>query len=1148
VNVSSSQDVLIQGGTADFEIDAEYLFGGPVAGGNVTWAVLRQPYYRYAYRSAFAFYNEAPYFGGDMIDRGEGTLDADGKLRVTVDLPVNTFDYQLTLQAGVSDESNHEISGSATITAFRADLVLGINPGRYAYREGEEATITVQAEDLDGNPVSTPFMLSTERHYWVEGVGRKVEPGVTLSGSTDASGTGSVTLSFPQQGSWGVTVTATDSEGRQTSSDTSIWVSGSGRWYWNYQDISVQADQDEYQVGDTVRFVIQSPVPDGVALITREGQQLGAHELVSFEGSVLSYELTVTAADLPNSFIGVVIVGNGQIYSATGEYRVPPVDRFLNVEITSDSDTYEPGTSGQFMLRVSDASGQGVRAQLTLGLVDEAIYLIRPDNTPDIRGFFYALRSNAVGTDLSSFAYFGAAQPLAGRAALDSAVFAQSKAQAELLAAARLREDFRDTILWLPGLETKADGTAVVTVDFPDNLTRWRLTARAITSGNEVGQNTYDVTTTLPVIARLVTPAFLVKGDTTQLRVIGQSNLGTDQQAQLSVSASGLALQDTGALTRELPAAGRVTADYQATATETGSASVTGEVLTSVFSDAMRLPLPVIPHGIQREQTHSASGSDTWALQVPATAAPGTLSGTLYLTPSLASAVTPALAWLAGYPYGCTEQTMSRFLPSVLAARAGHLARLPQHVAADLDTFVQLGLQNIYDFQHDDGGWGFWQFDISNPFISAYVTNGLLEARAAGYEVRQWVLDSALDYLTGASVKDTYQVHSGIDIAARRTADADAKAYAYYALARAGRNIDALSAVAGGREMSNYGLALTVLAFNAAGRDVEAHLHLDQLTARVSEHAAVAYWDVSAPRYTWSDDQVETTALALEALALLQPDSPLITKIVNWLLLERQGARWTSTKDTAAVVKAALTLERARPQQVAAESVSVLLNGAEIGRFDISADADSLSIDLEGLQAGSNTLEIAAPAGSTLHSSVSVSYIAVEDFDQPVSSGISVQRSYELLSPHFDTAQQRILYSRSPASSAAAGDYLLVSVTLQPDADLRFVLVNEPLPAGYSVIEDDYAFRVAGITPRYGYDYYGWNQWYDGRQIRDQRIDYYFSRLSKPVTFTYVLRAETPGEFTALPTHAWMMYAPDVQGIGTRDVLQVTPATSGQDR
>ncbi|MFX4558809.1 hypothetical protein ABTB12_20790, partial [Acinetobacter baumannii] len=84
--------------------------------------------------------------------------------------------------------------------------------------------------------------------------------------------------------------------------------------------------------------------------------------------------------------------------------------------------------------------------------MDEAIYLVRPENTPDIRGFFYPPQSNVVGTELASGYSFGFdSGRLSGRSPMSRAVFAQAK---EGLAAARLRSDFRDTILWLPAVET----------------------------------------------------------------------------------------------------------------------------------------------------------------------------------------------------------------------------------------------------------------------------------------------------------------------------------------------------------------------------------------------------------------------------------------------------------------------------------------------------------------------------------------------------------------------------------------------------------------------------------------------------------------------------------------------------------------------
>jgi len=89
------------------------------------------------------------------------------------------------------------------------------------------------------------------------------------------------------------------------------------------------------------------------------------------------------------------------------------------------------------------------------------------------------------------------------------------------------------------------------------------------------------------------------------------------------------------------------------------------------------------------------------------------------------------------------------------------------------------------------------------------------------------------------------------------------------------------------------------------------------------------------------------------------------------------------------------------------------------------------------------------------------------------------------------------------------------------------------------VVENDDSFHIAGQKPRYGYDYYGWNRWYDGREVRDTGLEFYFSYLSRPVTFSYILRAETPGRFSALPGQAWLMYAPEVRGNSGLATLEV---------
>lgn len=1140
VTVTPDKTVAVQGEKGRFVIKGEYLFGGPVAGGRVSYSVLKRPYYRFAYQSSYGFYQKDEYassYGGSIIVRGEGVLNERGELVLDVPLPKDAEnDYRLSLEAGVTDEARREISGTGALTAYRSGVVLDINSNDYFYQAGQNITATVRAEDLGGKPVSVPFSVTVSRYYWLRNKGEQNQAVTVLQGRTDANGRAAVSLKVQTQGDYKLEATAKDSAGRPTTSSDYVWVSDGSYWYWGYKSLKITPDKQEYKVGDTARFVVQSPVSDGWALVNLEGTKASKPEIVRFQGSVFTYALKLTPEMVPNGYLSVTILGGGEYYTETAGFLIPPADKFLNVAVSSDKTTYKPGDSATYTLKVTDAKGKPVQSQVTLGLVDEAIYLVRPESAPDIRGFFWALKGNLVGTETAGGYYFGNIAPAlqasaaAPRAEMDKAVFGQSKAGN---AEAKLRSDFRDTILWLPSVETDANGEATVGAKFPDNLTQWRMTARAITLSDTAGQNAQTVTTTLPVIARLGAPRFLIKGDTASLRVIGQNNLPDAQTGQLQLEPTGLDLLSPPTNLARFPAGGRTAADYRVRAGSSGTAVLKASALTPKASDALESKLPVLPKGLKEELGWAGQAGDSWKFTLPGNTDLSQTRAKLYLNPSLATAVTPALEYLAGYPYGCSEQTMSRFLPSVLAKRAGDFVTLPEDVSANLDDYVAQGLKRLYDFQHEDGGWGFWQNDDSSLYITSYVLSGLVQAKDAGYKVREEALKNGAGYL-----KKTLERTDPAKFAS------DAKAYAYYALALGGERYleedlkpGGLDALLNAKDLTPYGLSLITLAYERGDNKAKANKALDALLAKITERERVAYWQVQTRPYAWNDDSIEATGRGLEALARLRPDSPVIAKVVNWLMMERKGARWVSTKDTAAVIVAALELAKARGEQPGESTVQVRINGQE---QSVTVGPKGLELPLDGLQTGENTVEVASD--KPLFVSGGVGYFAEADYLKPEYKGLRVARQYEKLTAKYDAANERYVYSRSPlGGTVKSGDYVLVTLTLRPEkGSVRYVLLEEPTPAGMTVVENDDSFRIAGAKSRYGDDYYGWNYWFDGREIRDNKVEFYFSYLGDSVTFTYILRAETPGNFTALPTLAWLMYEPEVRGVGTARVLNVT--------
>ena len=308
-----------------------------------------------------------------------------------------------------------------------------------------------------------------------------------------------------------------------------------------------------------------------------------------------------------------------------------------------------------------------------------------------------------------------------------------------------------------------------------------------------------------------------------------------------------------------------------------------------------------------------------------------------------------ALPYLIDYPYGCTEQTMSRFLPAAITAKtlrdlglkpedamdessaASNNHLLPPRIRkanSDLERtrrITKQSLERLYNFQHADGGWGWWKEGDSDHFMTAYVLWGMTLARQAGIEVKQDVAARAASYLDKELVEEE--------------ANYDVQAWMLHALAvyrsslpasRAGTSSVSLSKFQAkafdnlwtNRDKLNaYTRALLALsAHNFGYRDkaktlienLENGVKIDskpdtsivQRGGQSSDPSVIgtAHWGEDGVYWRWSDGGVEATSFALRALLAIDPQNKLIEPVTNWLIKNRRGAQWSNTRDTAIVV------------------------------------------------------------------------------------------------------------------------------------------------------------------------------------------------------------------------------------------------------
>src|SRR6185295_12360814 len=213
-------------------------------------------------------------------------------------------------------------------------------------------------------------------------------------------------------------------------------------------------------------------------------------------------------------------------------------------------------------------------------------------------------------------------------------------------------------------------------------------------------------------ILRLETPRFLTEGDTVTLSAIVHNYLESDKSTQISIEITGARLLDPASQTVNIAKKGEHRIDWRVAANQVGEIKLLAKALTKEESDAVQLPLEVLPHGLHKTSAESLAVTDetaekTFSLDLPDNAHPAARVLRIEAAPSLAVTLFGALDYLTSYPYGCTEQTMSSFLPNVIVSQTlKEFKSTSISNSNDLNKKVERGRNRLYGFQHQDGGWG----------------------------------------------------------------------------------------------------------------------------------------------------------------------------------------------------------------------------------------------------------------------------------------------------------------------------------------------------------------------------------------------------------------------------------------------------------
>lgn len=1174
VTVKPDKPRYVRGDEATVNVEGKFYFGTPVAGAKIKYSVYRETDWSAEYPDDYADDDEneaGPLRGwgggdvyqgyyGESVVEGEAMLDENGRavLRFpTKPAPQKSNDDSsedeeregqaaktsdeneadapqaevFTVSVTATDEAKREVSGEGSLRVTSGDLRLSVEPEGYVAEPGRPAGVIVTARDFDNKPVANlPVSLAASLGRWNEKT-KKYEneaAGAPQTITTGPDGRAVFSITPARAGELRLLASAKDKSNRPLRARAYLWAASDagGELQTEYADLSLLTDKRRYRPGETARVLVNTARTGQTVLVTVEGERVYKTLLVPITQRSTVLRLPILPAYGPNVSLAACYVRDKHFASSEVPLRVTLPERDIRVSVRADRARYQPGDTITYAIQTTDPNGHPAPAELSFGVVDESIYALREDDPRLLKTTFYPRRTNRVSTTYSfESLYLGDAD----------------KTEPNIPA----RKRFPDTAYWNPALQTDANGRARVSFALPDTLTTWRATALAQTLTTAIGRETNKILVTKPFFVRLETPRFLTQNDQSRLLALVHNETGARQNVRVRlISDANLTLTGDTTQTLDIPPGAVGQAAWPVTAkgweaTRLRVTAWTGNTNAGrPFTDGVETTLAIRPHG--RNTFSSEAGVLTGDAARPATlsldpnAIPQAARLTVRLTPSVGSALAPALETLADFPYGCVEQTMSRFLPDILIARLQRQTGrtlLPPERAAKLPQMVRDGLSRLYRFQRPDGAWGWWENDAEpDPFMTAYVLYGLSIARDEGYQVSPDVLKRAHD----AAVK---MIPSG-RIGTRR------KVFLLYALALSGdtqtvrATLPRLVAKTGA--MPTDGLAFLVLAGHAAGDTSNDDTLLADIDRRARTYSGLRHWQTKEE--PWENSDRLFTALALRATLAARPnDTARTTPILRWLMASRTDTYWGNTRDTSFVLTALCDYLTLHPDDAAPTgTVRVKVNDRLVREITLTPDIvrepeTVLRVTASTLQRGENKITIERDGGgatSTLFWSASLRQtIAGEDLQAVSPSGLTVKREYLRVLPKKAGLDSWTLQTEPTEGRLAQGDQIRVRLTLNVPRDMTYVLIEDAYPSGCEVTERGEADESTG-----------WDYWYSSVDVRDDRIAF-FARTLKAGTHTieYNLRAQTPGAYHALPTLLQAMYAPEIRSETAEARVEVRP-------
>ena len=1074
------------------------------------------------------------------------TLGKDGALRTELDVPELQESLRMRIEMDYEDANGETLTAGASVPLYASSIRLGIRPDGWIQRS-QDMRLKVVALDLDGRIVAgqpvdvqlyTREILSARRRliggfYAYDNNARVTKLAAHCAGVSNAQGIVECTLEPGVSGEVIAVATTRDRDGNEARATTSVYLAGDNDWWFggdNGDRMDVIPDAASYKSGETARFQVRMPFRDATALVTVEREGVLSSFVTQLSGKDPVVEVKMDGSYAPDVYVSVLAVrgrvAGWRLWLAefAKKWHVPllggdpsqptaivdlakPAYRLgiarvkvgweahtLDVKVKPARETFHVRDQAEVAVQVTGPGGTApADAEIAFAAVDEGLLALAPNDSWDILDAMMEERPLSVLTSTAQMQVVGKRHY--GRKALA----AGGGGGGDLSSVAR--SDFRPLLLWKGRVPLDANGRATVTVPLADSLSSYKLVAIA-TAGDELfGTGSANIRTVQDLGVYAGLPPLVRSGD--QYDALFTLRNSTEQDLKVTATAAvSPSLGELKPQTVTVPAGGAVPVSWRVTAPEVASLSwtVSASVAGGGASDRIIVEEQVVPP--VPEETWAASFFRlTPGMRVPLAPPDGALPGRGGIEVAFTASPAPSLSgvrdYMRLYPYGCFEQRLSK------AVALGDTAAWTQQMA-DLPAYVS-----------DDGLLRYWP-GAQQPGSVALTAYALSITAEAG-----------LPWPDEAKAKLLASLRSVVDgrLADEGQAPSDARLLRLAAVAALARNGASSAAMASRvaiplRDMPTASLAdwLTILdrtpgmkpaAKAAAEQALRGRIVYEGTRLDLVDKATAPWWMMV------SDDEMALKALlAITGRAGWAEEAP---RMMIGAALRQQRGHWDTTPANAWGTVAVRRFAQAFP------GVPTGITSATLGAMSLQRNWPSPAPMLFPLPAQPSSLLLAHNGAAQPWAFVSVR--AAVPLTAPSFSGYRIAREVSFL-------------IRKDPRQVSRGDVMKVRITVEAPVDRTWVVVEDPLPAGASLVGGG-GNQSALLAEKAGGSEGSWPSYIERREGIWRA--YYGWLPSGRTSIEYVVRINSTGRFQLPPTHVEAMYSPEIRASLPNAPLEVAP-------